>query len=142
MNGNHFTNGTNYSNGCTLGKKYKVALIGSGNWATAIATVVGSNVQKYPHFDNTIKMHVFQEQVNGRNRTDIINETHENIKYLPGIKLPDNIVATPDVVDTGSDADILIVVIPHQFVPKTCARLKGKLKKDAFAVSLNKVSVF
>lgn len=122
------------------GKKYKVALIGSGNWGSAIATIIGVNAERHPHFDNEIKMYVFQEQVDGKNLTDIINETHENVKYLPKIKLPTNIVAVPDVVETAKDADILIVVIPHQFVPRTCAPLKGKLKDGAFAISLNKVS--
>lgn len=129
------------TNGTTDGKKYKVALIGSGNWGSAIATIIGPNVARYSHFDDTIKMYVFQEQVNGKNLTEIINETHENVKYLPGIKLPENIVAVPDVVETAADADILIVVIPHQFVPRTCAPLKGKLKQGAFAISLNKVRV-
>ena len=127
------------TNGSSTDRKYKVALIGSGNWGSAIATIIGSNVTRYGHFDSTIKMYVFQEEVNGKNLTDIINESHENVKYLPGIKLPENIIAVPDVVETAHDADILIVVIPHQFVPRTCAPLKGKLKSGAFAISLNKV---
>ncbi len=32
-------------------------------------------------------------QVNGKNLTEIINTQHENVKYLPGYKLPENIVA-------------------------------------------------
>ena len=34
----------------------------------------------------------------GRKLTDIINEDHENTKYMPGIKLPRNVIADPDVV--------------------------------------------
>ena len=37
-------------------------------------------------------MWVFEEQVNGRNLTEIINQDHENVKYLPGMKLPENVV--------------------------------------------------
>ena len=43
-------------------------------------------------------MWVFEEMVGGRKLTDIINEDHENVKYMPGIKLPRNVVADPDVV--------------------------------------------
>jgi glycerol-3-phosphate dehydrogenase (NAD+) len=32
-------------------------------------------------------MYVYEEQVNGRNLSDIINATHENPKYLPGTRL-------------------------------------------------------
>jgi len=76
--------------------------------------------------------------VDGRKLTEIINSDHENVKYMPGIKLPESVVAIPDVVEAAADADIIIVVVPHQFIPRTLAPLKGKLKKSAFAISLNK----
>lgn len=37
-------------------------------------------------------MWVFEEMVNGRKLTEIINTEHENVKYLPGHKLPANVV--------------------------------------------------
>lgn len=39
-------------------------------------------------------MWVFEENINGRKLTDIINTEHENVKYLPGYKLPENVVRT------------------------------------------------
>ena len=48
-------------------------------------------------------------------------------------------IAVPDVVETASDADILLFVIPHQFINGTCSPLKGKLKAGAKGVSLIKV---
>lgn len=39
-------------------------------------------------------MWVYEEMINGQRLSDIINEKHENIKYLPGIKLPVNVVCT------------------------------------------------
>ena len=38
-------------------------------------------------------MYVYEEIVDGRKLSDIINEQHENVKYLPGQKLPENIVS-------------------------------------------------
>ena len=37
-------------------------------------------------------MYVYEEMINGRKLSDIINTDHENVKYLPGHKLPDNVV--------------------------------------------------
>ena len=37
-------------------------------------------------------MWVFEEMVNGRKLTEIINETHCNEKYLPDFTIPDNVV--------------------------------------------------
>jgi len=38
-------------------------------------------------------MYVYEEIVNGRKLTEIINQEHENIKYLPGHKIPPNVVS-------------------------------------------------
>lgn len=38
-------------------------------------------------------MWVLEEEVGGRRLTDIINTEHENVKYLPGHKLPPNVVS-------------------------------------------------
>ena len=84
-------------------------------------------------------MWVFEEMVEGRKLTEIINTEHENVKYLPGRPLPPNIVAVPDIADAALDADILIFVLPHQFISKACGPLKGKLKPGATGLSLIKV---
>jgi glycerol-3-phosphate dehydrogenase (NAD+) len=38
-------------------------------------------------------MWVFEEMIDGKKLTEIINETHENVKYLPNKKLPTNVVS-------------------------------------------------
>lgn len=59
---------------------------------SAIAKIVGANAAQNSKFDSTVKMWVFEETVNGRKLTEIINSDHENVKYLPGHKLPANVV--------------------------------------------------
>lgn len=61
---------------------------------SAIAKIVGANAAKHDRFDTTVNMWVFEEMVNDRKLTDIINTDHENVKYLPGHKLPPNVVST------------------------------------------------
>ncbi|CCH59004.1 hypothetical protein TBLA_0B01610 [Henningerozyma blattae CBS 6284] len=115
---------------------YKVCVIGSGNWGTTIAKVVAENTNNYPQlFQSKVDMWVFQEQIDGRNLTDIINTQHENVKYLPNIKLPENLVANPSLLDAVNDADILVFNIPHQFLPRIVQQLKGNIKKTARAIS-------
>lgn len=53
-------------------------------------------------------------QFEGRKLTEVINEKHENVKYLPGIDLGDNVVAEPDLIKAIEGANALIFVIPHQ----------------------------
>ena len=47
-------------------------------------------------------------------------------------------IAVPDVVKAAEDADILIFVIPHQFINKICSTLLGKIKPTAVGLSLVK----
>uniref|UniRef100_UPI003AAFDB6A glycerol-3-phosphate dehydrogenase 1-like protein isoform X3 n=1 Tax=Centroberyx gerrardi TaxID=166262 RepID=UPI003AAFDB6A len=69
----------------------KVCIVGSGNWGSAIARIIGSNARSLQRFATTVKMWVYEENINGRKLTDIINTDHENVKYLPGYKLPENV---------------------------------------------------
>ncbi|CAG8449089.1 22432_t:CDS:2 [Cetraspora pellucida] len=96
------------------GAREKVALIGSGNWGTVISRIIGGNVTKYNEFQQEVKMWVFEEIINGRKLTDLINEKHENVKYLPGFAIPENVKAVPDLLDVVNDATILVFCIPHQ----------------------------
>lgn len=61
---------------------------------SAIARIIGHNAQKLQRFATTVRMWVYEENINGRKLTDIINTDHENVKYLPGYKLPENVVRT------------------------------------------------
>lgn len=78
----------------------------------------------------------------GKKLTETINKEHENVKYLPDEKLPENVVATPDLEEAVKDADVLVFVIPHQYVNKVCEQLKGKIKNGAFALTLVKVKLY
>ncbi|KAF5139652.1 hypothetical protein G9O61_00g021890 [Vairimorpha ceranae] len=66
----------------------------------------------------------------------LINEDHENKKYLPGIKLPDNLCYTSDI-QLFSDIDIIIVALPHQFID-SLIKFKEYLKKDIIVLSVVK----
>lgn len=130
-------------------KKHKIAIIGSGNWGTTIAKVIAENTQENTDiFEKDVQMWVFEEDVpvpkdnkqyNGddtpQKLTKVINNLHENIKYLPNIPLPRNIIANPDLVDTVKDATILIFNLPHQFIGKTCQTLRGKVVPFARGIS-------
>lgn len=60
---------------------------------SAIAKIVGRNAASLPAFDDRVTMYVYEEMINGKKLTEIINETHENVKYLPGHILPPNVVS-------------------------------------------------
>ncbi|KXN67661.1 NAD-dependent glycerol-3-phosphate dehydrogenase [Conidiobolus coronatus NRRL 28638] len=118
--------------------KQKVCIVGSGNWGSTIAKIIGLNVLKYTDFDPKVNMWVFEENINGEKLTDIINTKHENVKYLPGIQLPENVVAIPDLKEAAKDATLLVFVVPHQFIKNCCDQLKGQISPNTKAISLIK----
>ncbi|XP_058736717.1 glycerol-3-phosphate dehydrogenase [NAD(+)]-like isoform X2 [Vicia villosa] len=84
-------------------------------------------------------MWVYEEILpNGKKLSDVINQTNENVKYLPGVKLGKNVVADPDLSNAVKNANLLVFVTPHQFMEGVCKRLEGKIRKDAEGISLVK----
>lgn len=116
----------------------KIAVIGGGNWGTAIARRIAINVLHSPIFHSEVQLWIHDEEINGENLTDIINTRHENVKYLPGVQLPCEIIASNDLESVCKDADVLMFAVPHQFLSKILQGMRGNVKKGAIGVSLIK----
>jgi len=74
----------------------------------------------------------------GKKLSSIINEEHENVKYLPGVKLPTNLKAEPDMQIAITDADLIVVGVPDQFIVPACRKMKPFVKPTARVVMLAK----
>ncbi|EEY18944.1 glycerol-3-phosphate dehydrogenase [Verticillium alfalfae VaMs.102] len=127
--------------GLDITKKHKVTVVGSGNWGSTISKIVAENTKAFPDiFEEEVQMWVYEEDVtlsedspyydsatgsSPQKLTHIINTHHENTKYLPGVRLPTNLIANPSVVDAARDATILIFNLPHQFIGKVCDQLRA-----------------
>ncbi|KAG7103051.1 hypothetical protein HYQ44_017139 [Verticillium longisporum] len=132
-------------------KKHKVTVVGSGNWGSTISKIVAENTKAFPDiFEEEVQMWVYEEDVtlsedspyydsatgsSPQKLTHIINTHHENTKYLPGVRLPTNLIANPSVVDAARDATILIFNLPHQFIGKVCDQLRGNILPFARGIS-------
>ncbi|KAI1774089.1 glycerol-3-phosphate dehydrogenase [NAD+] [Hypoxylon cercidicola] len=122
------------------GKKHKVTVVGSGNWGSTISKIVAENTKAYPElFEEDVQMWVYEEEVTYEDQTQklttVINKHHENVKYLPNIKLPTNLIANPSLEDAVSESTILIFNLPHQFIHRICGQLKGKIVPFARGIS-------
>ena len=117
-----------------------------------MAKFVAENTRDHPElFEEVVQMWVFEEDVtiakDSRHYTgsdkpeklsQVINKVHENVKYLPNITLPSNIVANPDVVSSCKDSTILVFVLPHQFTARICQQLAGNIPPYARAICCTK----
>jgi glycerol-3-phosphate dehydrogenase (NAD+) len=119
---------------------------------TTMAKLVAENTKANPSlFEETVQMWVYEEDYvipkNSRHYTgsdkpeklsQLVNTLHENVKYLPNITLPPNVVANTDLPDACKDSTMLIFVLPHQFIARTCAQLAGKILPYARAICCTK----
>ncbi|KAI9697692.1 MAG: glycerol-3-phosphate dehydrogenase [Candelina mexicana] len=137
----------------TASKKHKVSVVGSGNWGSTIAKIIAENTKEHPDlFEPQVQMWVFEEEITvpkesrhydekselstkPQKLTELINRFHENVKYLPGIPLPDNLIATPSLEGSVKDATILVFNLPHQFIGRICEQLKGHILPYARGIS-------
>lgn len=137
-------------------KRHKVTIVGSGNWGTTMSKLVAENVTAHPTlFEETVTVWVYEEEVSipkesrhydpaselstkPQKLSEVFNKLHENVKYLPNITIPSNVVANPDLVDSCKNSTILVFVLPHQFIPRVCEQLAGKIVPYARAICCTK----
>jgi glycerol-3-phosphate dehydrogenase (NAD(P)+) len=84
----------------------KIGVIGAGAWGTALAQV-------YAVAGNDVLIAAREQEI-----VDCINNDHDNCKYLPEIRLADNLRATTDMREAAK-SDVVLVVTPAQHVRAT-----------------------
>lgn len=88
-----------------------VAIIGSGSWGVALATHLASN-------GHNVKIWSFNEE-----EKDIINN-EKKCKFLPGVKIHDNIKCYTDIKEVVDGTDFILHVTPSKFTRETFAKYK------------------
>lgn len=115
--------------------------------------MVAENTAAHPDiFEKEVQMWVYEEEITisktsrhydpssdystrPQKLTDLINHFHENVKYLPGIALPKNVIANPSAPEAVKGSTILIFNLPHQFISGVCNQLRGRILPFARGIS-------
>ena len=99
-------------------KTNKVAIIGSGSWATAIAKMVLENVKHINWF------------MRKPETTEQFEKTGHNPRYLQNVEFDTNrITFYNDIDDITADSGILIFAIPSAYLPVILGNLKTDISK-------------
>ncbi|NQT06032.1 MAG: NAD(P)-dependent glycerol-3-phosphate dehydrogenase [Candidatus Omnitrophica bacterium] len=91
----------------------KITILGDGGWGTTLAVHLyglGNSVKLWGAFPDYIK---------------VLDKKRENTKFLPGVKIPKDLVLTSDLKDAIDGADIILLAVPSQHM----RGVLGKLKK-------------
>lgn len=103
-----------------------IAVIGAGAWGTALAWLVAGKGER-------VRLWVFEPEVAAG-----IASTRENRIYLPGVRLPDSLEATPSLADAVQGAGSLIFAVPSHAAAGVLAQLAPLLEPDIPMISATK----
>ncbi len=104
----------------------KTAIIGAGSWGTALSLVLhtnGNEVTIWSIVEDEIKM---------------LQEKHEHVDKLPGVKLPEDMVFTTDLAQAIKGKDYLILAVPSVFTRSTAKSMVPFVEKDQVIVCVAK----
>ena len=104
----------------------KTAVIGAGSWGIALAKLLHTNghqVAVWSALADEITM---------------LNENHEHVDKLKGVKLPEDMIFTTDLAGAVKDAEILVMAVPSVFVRSSAKQLKEFYKPDQIIVNVAK----
>lgn len=103
----------------------RVGLLGGGSWGTTVAALTARNapVTMWARNPDTVEE---------------INSKHSNETYLPGAKLPDNLVATNDIAEAVREADVLVMGVPSQSFRSVLEQVQEHIRAWVPVISLTK----
>jgi glycerol-3-phosphate dehydrogenase (NAD(P)+) len=104
----------------------RIVVLGAGAWGTAIAL----SLHRRGGHEVTIWSHSIDE-------AQQIADARENTLFLPGFPLPEGLAVTADTAPIAS-AEIVVSVIPSEFLRRTIARVDPYLNADQVIVSATK----
>ena len=104
----------------------KIGIIGAGSWGTALATVVADK-------GNPVK--IWDIDAGHLQRME---ENRENVDYLPGVPLGENIAIATSQEDALRDADVVLFSAPAQHFRSALEGALPYIKDDALIINVAK----
>ncbi|HNX68613.1 MAG TPA: NAD(P)H-dependent glycerol-3-phosphate dehydrogenase [Candidatus Omnitrophota bacterium] len=109
-----------------MSKNIKVTVLGDGGWGTALALVNvrrGNDVMMWSNFPDYVR---------------VLETERENVKFLPGVKLPDVLRITSDLREAVEFGDVIVLSIPAQYLRNILFKLKELPHKNKILISTAK----
>ena len=104
----------------------QVAVIGAGGWGTALASLL----VKAGH---QVRLWVRTPALCAQ-----LQQTRENLPYLPGVLLPEELRYTPVLSEAVADTDLLVLAVPSHAVRTVAAALHPWVSGNPLLVSTTK----
>ena len=106
--------------------KRKITLLGGGSWGTALSRLLSENG------------HQVTVWLRDEEQCRLLSTERVNKKYLPEVRIPENIVFTPDIDEAVKNAEIILIVTPTQMIRGVLRQISPEYKKDKIIVNASK----
>ena len=100
----------------------KISVLGAGGWGTTLAILLHYN-------GHSITLWEYNKSY-----AKELNKKRVNSSYLPGIKIPKELLITPHLDEATSDKNLIILAVPSQF-------LRGVIKKANYSHFKNSILI-
>ncbi len=104
----------------------KLCILGAGSWGTAQSILLTKN-------GNKVVMWAGPED-----DVDAMKTNRENQRFLPGVKIPESVIITPDMEEAVGGATAVIMAVPSQVVREICGQLKSYIKPEMLLINTAK----
>ncbi len=101
-------------------------MIGDGGWGTTLALLLakkGYQLRLWSPFAEYAAL---------------LQEKRENVKFLPGIRIPKEIVISSDMAQVLEGTEVVTLAVPSHFMRSVAERMKGVSFSDRVVVSVSK----
>jgi glycerol-3-phosphate dehydrogenase (NAD(P)+) len=105
-----------------------IAIIGGGSWGTALTLALSRS-----RVSHRLRLWVREEDLAAR-----MQKTRENDLFLPGFRVPEEVTITAKLKEAVDAADLLVSVIPTQFLRAVWRQLGADLSPSVPVVSTTK----
>jgi glycerol-3-phosphate dehydrogenase (NAD(P)+) len=104
----------------------KIAVIGGGSWGTALALLAAGH-----GYD--VRLWVLEKDL-----VETIREKRENVVFLPGYSLPENIAVSGDLSEVLGGTRVVLLVVPAQHCREVLERMVPLVEPEMIFVSATK----
>jgi len=104
----------------------KISVLGAGGWGTTLAILLhynGHNVTLW-EYKKSYARQLLKKRIN----TD----------YLPGIKIPKEVLITSDIEEASDDKNLIVLAVPSQFLRDVIKKINYHTIEDTILVSVSK----
>jgi len=99
----------------------RISIVGAGAWGTALALIAA-------------RRHDVTLQVRSVAQAEALRASRENVRYLPGFKLPADLVVTNDLAEAVRDAELIVLATPVSGLRETGLALAAMRPRQVVCV--------